>query len=113
MEGMTSRSRRFLWVGILCGLALLAVGGFFVSIGLDKADKYASILGFFIGAIGLIVAVYAIISQGSGRPTIPPGNPSNPEINSPGTMEKNVAKGNTYNGDAQMIIGDHGTMNNN
>jgi hypothetical protein len=45
-----------LWL-VLAGLVLLALGVVFVIVGLDRADKIASIVGAVSGLAGLVVAL--------------------------------------------------------
>ncbi|WP_214103911.1 hypothetical protein [Acrocarpospora catenulata] len=54
---------RLLWaiVGLLTGLALAGLAAYFVKVGLDDADKTASVIGAFIGLIGLGLAGYGIV----------------------------------------------------
>ncbi|MEV5572338.1 hypothetical protein AB0L06_20020 [Spirillospora sp. NPDC052269] len=59
---MTSRTR--VWIG--AGIALVVLVGlaaYLVSQGLDKADKWASVIGLFVALIGLGPAVYGIIKD--------------------------------------------------
>jgi hypothetical protein len=59
---MTGRRRVALWAASTAlGLALLALGVFFVVGGLDRADKTASVVGAFVGVGGLAVSVYGVV----------------------------------------------------
>lgn len=53
------------------GAALLALGVYFVVLGLDRADKLASVVGAFAALIGLVVSVYAVAvtRRGPARPS--------------------------------------------
>jgi drug/metabolite transporter (DMT)-like permease len=57
-----SESRRVVRVGVVVGgVTLIGLGVLFVVAGLDKADKIASILGAFIGLVGLVLAGYGVV----------------------------------------------------
>jgi hypothetical protein len=64
------------WAGsILGGLAVAGLGVFFVLTGLDRADKLASVIGVFVGLIGLTISVYGVVlarrgATASGRQTV-------------------------------------------
>ncbi len=44
-------------------VALGALGWYFIAVGLDRADKLASVLGAFVGLLGLGLAVYGAVSS--------------------------------------------------
>ncbi|WP_182876871.1 hypothetical protein [Microbispora sp. H10670] len=56
------------WGGAGVAVAALAGLGVYLSrVGLDKADKLASVVGLFVGLAGLGVAVYGLVAErGSG-----------------------------------------------
>ncbi|MEV4456180.1 hypothetical protein [Microbispora sp. NPDC049633] len=55
------------WGGAGVAVAALAALGVYLSqVGLDKADKLASVIGLFVALAGLGVAVYALIAERSG-----------------------------------------------
>ncbi|MGS2644174.1 hypothetical protein [Streptosporangium sp. LJ11] len=58
-------SRRALtWSGVAVALVALAtLGWYFITVGLDRADKLASVLGAFVGLLGLGLAVYGAFSS--------------------------------------------------
>ncbi|MFF5114047.1 hypothetical protein [Streptosporangium sp. NPDC000509] len=58
-------SRRALtWSGVAVTLvALAALGCYFIAVGLDRADKLASVLGAFVGLLGLGLAIYGTVSS--------------------------------------------------
>ncbi|GAA0821538.1 hypothetical protein GCM10009525_08520 [Streptosporangium amethystogenes subsp. fukuiense] len=43
--------------------ALVALGWYFIAVGLDRADKLASVLGAFVGLLGLGLAVFGAVSS--------------------------------------------------
>ncbi|XVQ89268.1 hypothetical protein ACQP2K_18185 [Microbispora siamensis] len=43
--------------------ALAALGVYLSRVGLDKADKLASVIGLFVALAGLVVAVYGLIAE--------------------------------------------------
>lgn len=56
MAGMTGRTR--VWIGAGIALAVLVgLAAYLVSVGLDKADKWASVIGVFVALIGLGMAL--------------------------------------------------------
>ncbi len=68
------------WAGGLLTLVTAAVmGAYFAEVGLDKADKLASVIGAFIAFAGIVLAVYGTVTAGPGRSAGPgkePGAPS-------------------------------------
>ncbi|MEU8377850.1 hypothetical protein [Streptosporangium sp. NPDC048865] len=44
-------------------VTLVALGWYFIAVGLDRADKLASVLGAFVGLLGLGLAVYGAVSS--------------------------------------------------
>jgi hypothetical protein len=47
--------------GIVAGLAVVGVGVFFVVTGVEDASLWAGVFGFFVGVLGLVVAVYSAV----------------------------------------------------
>ncbi|MEV5574415.1 hypothetical protein AB0L06_30645 [Spirillospora sp. NPDC052269] len=65
VAGMTGRGR--VWIGGGIALAgLVGLAAYLVSVGLDKADKWASVIGVFVALISLGVAVHSITTNGHG-----------------------------------------------
>ncbi|PRH78009.1 hypothetical protein C6N75_17140, partial [Streptomyces solincola] len=60
---MTQRRRSWL-IGTGALLVLAGLGAFFAFQGLDRADKWASVLGLFVGVAGLALAVYGARAPG-------------------------------------------------
>ncbi|XVQ15325.1 hypothetical protein ACQP1W_23195 [Spirillospora sp. CA-255316] len=64
------RARILLWAGAVVAVgAAVGLAVHLASVGLDKADKWASVCGMFIGLAGLVLAVYGAVrarSAGSG-----------------------------------------------
>lgn len=57
---MTGRVR--VWVGALVGVAILSgLAGYLAVVGLDKADKWASVFGLFVAGVGLGLTVYQLL----------------------------------------------------
>ncbi|MER5620205.1 hypothetical protein ABT061_04090 [Streptosporangium sp. NPDC002544] len=55
--------RTLVWLGVTVALAaLIALGWYFIAVGLDRADKLASVLGAFVGLVGLGLAVFGVVS---------------------------------------------------
>ncbi|WFE93556.1 MULTISPECIES: hypothetical protein [Micromonospora] len=67
------------WVRVLGGVGVgVVLGGlavFLVVAGLDDADKYASVIGLFVGIAALSATVWGIVS---GRPAPGPPSPQAP-----------------------------------
>ncbi|AQZ66199.1 unnamed protein product [[Actinomadura] parvosata subsp. kistnae] len=58
------RKRVLVWGGaVVAAAALAALIVYFVRVGLDNADKLASVIGLFVAIAGLAVAVYGLRSQ--------------------------------------------------
>ncbi|TDC55474.1 hypothetical protein E1281_12165 [Actinomadura sp. KC345] len=65
------RRRALTWGGGIVAVAAAAgLGWHFAAVGLDRADKLASVIGAFVGLTALGVAVYGALSGGGpgGRP---------------------------------------------
>lgn len=59
MSGRTAK-----WVGgVLAAGAGLGMGAYFIAVGLDRADKLASVAGAFIGLGGLVLALYGVARE--------------------------------------------------
>ncbi|MFF4625807.1 hypothetical protein [Nonomuraea jabiensis] len=60
-------SKRVLaWSGAsVTALSLSALGWHFVQVGLDEADKLASVVGVFVAVIGLAATIYGLTSRAS------------------------------------------------
>jgi len=58
-------------VVIVGGLILLGLGAYFVVVGLDRADKIASVIGAFVGLLGLCLSGYALVLTRRGLPQSP------------------------------------------
>lgn len=66
---MTSR----VWAGAGAAVAsVVGLGGYLAVVGLDDADKIASVLGLFVAVAGLAVAVWGLILErrGGDRPAV-------------------------------------------
>ncbi|GAA4101021.1 hypothetical protein [Actinomadura miaoliensis] len=61
--------RRWVWAG--AGLTVGAVAGlgvYFAVVGLDRADKLASVVGALVAVVGLALTVYGLVAgSGAGR----------------------------------------------
>ncbi|GAB2825125.1 hypothetical protein GCM10022221_23970 [Actinocorallia aurea] len=63
---MRATGRWGLWAGLVVGGAAIVAAGFAVrAIGLDNADKVASVVGLGIAAVGLVLAVLSFRRDGS------------------------------------------------
>lgn len=77
---MALRSRMARWVvlvvaAFVAGLCLVALGVFFALQGLDRADKFGSAIGVFVGLAGLGFSGYGAWLARQAR-VQPPGNSS-------------------------------------
>jgi drug/metabolite transporter (DMT)-like permease len=60
------------WLTVLVvGVGLVGLGVYFGRIGLDRADKTASVIGAFSGFAGLALAAYGIVLARRDPPTPP------------------------------------------
>jgi hypothetical protein len=78
-----------IWLLVAGGLTvLLAVVGFVLAVGLDRADKLSSVVSAVLGAVGLFVSLLLIPSRrnasGRGRHHVPPSRPAPAEAGPPG-----------------------------
>ncbi|GII83925.1 hypothetical protein Ssi03_19150 [Sphaerisporangium siamense] len=72
------------------GLALIALAVYFIAIGLDKADKLASVLSALTGLTGLALSWYATMRPSRSQPACPPDNEPPPAQAPPATREDGV-----------------------
>ncbi|MEV4020597.1 hypothetical protein AB0J35_59980 [Nonomuraea angiospora] len=70
IDDVSMRGRVLVWGGaLIVVVALVALGLYLTRVGLDKADKLASVIGLFVAVAGLGVAVYGLVidrQSGSG-----------------------------------------------
>ncbi|MBE3009412.1 hypothetical protein IL992_09395 [Microbispora sp. NEAU-D428] len=94
---------------LLCAGGIAALGGgsalavYLSSVGLDKADKLASVIGLFVGLAGLAAGVWGLLltrRQEAHAPANGPGAVSHDVRNeiSGGTIHGPVIQGHTING---------------
>ncbi|MEV4169445.1 hypothetical protein [Nonomuraea sp. NPDC049709] len=61
------RKRRLVWGGVVVAVVAMAgLGVYFVRVGLEHADKLASVIGVFVALIGLVIAVYGVVGERAG-----------------------------------------------
>ncbi|MFE5325445.1 hypothetical protein ACFRCG_03350 [Embleya sp. NPDC056575] len=54
-------AKTWAWVGgVVAGAALVGLAVYLVVVGLDEADKWASVLGLFVALVGLVVSVVGV-----------------------------------------------------
>lgn len=96
------------WIGaLLFGLVLLGLGGYVVIIGLDQADKLSSVIGLFVGLVGLALSLYGTIAARNATPSPPT------RAGTGGPAEgRGGVQGNTFNGPSVIQSGDHNQQHN-
>ncbi|MEH0975314.1 hypothetical protein V6U77_29755 [Micromonospora sp. CPCC 205546] len=64
---MTVRAGKFWWiVGVVVGLAMIALGLLLARAGLTEADRWASVIGVFVNIGGLMLVVYSAVQARRG-----------------------------------------------
>lgn len=87
-------------IGIMSGgAALLGLGAFFVRVGLERADQLSSVIGVFVGIIGLVLAAYGVVGVRNGSVHSSRNSPPSP-LRREGVT--NVIRGSTVGGSAVM-----------
>jgi hypothetical protein len=82
MAGM--RRRVLIWAGVVVAVAAMAgLGVYFWRVGLDDADKLASVIGVFVALAGLGAAVYGLFSDRA--PAGAQARAARPEVSASGT----------------------------
>jgi hypothetical protein len=61
-DGRVQLSKRVIWLGVI-GASMLGLGVFFAINGLDRSDKYASVLGALLGTASLGLAIGGAIRR--------------------------------------------------
>ncbi|WP_369386219.1 hypothetical protein AB5J72_00195 [Streptomyces sp. CG1] len=103
---MTTGQRIAAWsCAIVVGLTLAALGIYFLTVGLDKADKTASVAGSLIGLAGLGVSIFGLVlarSTTSGR-----ASPQVRQSQQSGAKSTNIqSAGDLTIGDRNRLSGD-------
>ncbi|MEZ0076545.1 hypothetical protein [Planotetraspora sp. GP83] len=79
--------RATVWAGLVSGVgALIALAVYLGVVGLDSADKTASIIGLFVGLAGLFIAARSLRAE-------PPENESAQAETAAQTVQKITARG--------------------
>lgn len=101
--------RVFTWSGAVTALlALTGLGVYFGVVGLDRADKLASVIGAFAALAGLGLAVYGMIRQQRRNPPMPSSSPVPRPAGQPPQANKHTNIARDYA--TQYVVID-GTMN--
>ncbi|MFI0418616.1 hypothetical protein [Spongiactinospora sp. 9N601] len=66
--------------GAVAVTAVAGLAGYFVAVGLDRADKLASVIGVFLGLAGLCLSVYGTVT---GRAAQPPSGSAGADMPAP------------------------------
>lgn len=75
--------------------AAAGLGVYFTRVGLDNADKLASVIGVFVAVAGLAAAVYGLIAEpksSDGRQN-GPNSPARPSASASASGERSIAIG--------------------
>jgi hypothetical protein len=103
--------RALVWVGgTIAVAAATALGTYFTVVGLDKADKLASVVGAFVGFAGLVLSTYGLVSM---RRDASPPSPAEPPISQRGAKPEQGQTHNTFSGGTvhgSVIMGRDVTM---
>ncbi len=86
------RNRVLVWSGaVVAVLAVAALAVYLAEVGLDKADKLASVIGVFIALIGLVMSGYGLVRERSNAspPSPPTRLPAGPQVTK---RQTNVAR---------------------
>ncbi|MFJ8747494.1 hypothetical protein ACIRL2_50230 [Embleya sp. NPDC127516] len=67
---------------VVAGLGVVGLGVFFAVAGLDDADKLASVIGVFVGLVGLGLSVYGIVLARRSPPLPGPAAPGGAAVGS-------------------------------
>lgn len=89
------RKRVLVWTGTGAAVAAMAgLGVYFARVGLESADKLASVIGVFVGLIGLALAAYGLVPGRS--PAAPPAGPEmRPDVSASGSRSVAIGGDNT------------------
>ncbi|MET7649926.1 hypothetical protein [Streptomyces sp. NPDC005486] len=113
---MSTHRRWIVSGGITFSLALLGFGSYFAYVGLEQADKLASILGFFVGSLGLAISMLLALlpSNSNTSSDTTPSCHTEPIATHPSTDAEpsNNLSGNHVHGSAAIVIGNHGRQYN-
>ncbi|MEO3812247.1 hypothetical protein ABGB17_24890 [Sphaerisporangium sp. B11E5] len=96
-----------IWAGgVLFAGAVVAMGVYFARVGLENADRTASVVGAFVGVAGLAVTLYALVN-GSRTPAPPPpdaedGHGATYNTVKDGTVHGPVIQGRDFHGDITL-----------
>ncbi|SEG57675.1 hypothetical protein SAMN05444920_103255 [Nonomuraea solani] len=91
------RKRVLVWSGAVVAVAALAgLGVYFVRVGLEEADRLASVIGVFVALAGLAVAIYGL--AGGRTPEDTPQEPETPRPDVSASGPRSVAIGGDNSG---------------
>ncbi|MFD9376114.1 hypothetical protein ACFWBH_11355 [Streptomyces sp. NPDC059999] len=72
---LTVATRRWLWIGmIILGAFMIALGAYFLHVGIDQSNKIAGISGPFLSLIGIGIATFSAIQARSTSTASPPSS---------------------------------------
>lgn len=78
--------------GVLTAGAVVGLGVYFAVVGLDRADKLATLIGVFVAIAGLALTIYQTLTD---RRSAPPPQPSAAQNTSP-AMHNKITGGTFY-----------------
>jgi hypothetical protein len=90
--------------GVLFAGAVVAMGVYFARVGLENADRTASVIGAFVGLTGLAVTAYGMIAGPRPTASAPPpaGSGDTRNIIRGGTVHGPVVQGRDFHGDITL-----------
>ncbi|MFC6082986.1 SET domain-containing protein [Sphaerisporangium aureirubrum] len=101
---MAARGRKALkWAGgVLFAGAVIAMGVYFARVGLENADRTASVIGAFVGLTGLAVTVYAMLTGTTPGTRRPGGSGETRNTVEGGTVYGPLVQGRDFHGDITL-----------
>ena len=87
MGGMVKRRSLWVWLSLVAGgLVAVALGVTFIVLGLEEADRLASVVGVFFALAGLGVSVYGVMParRGPTQSQAPPPSPAGDDLTTGG-----------------------------
>ncbi|MFD0126107.1 hypothetical protein [Streptomyces virginiae] len=94
---MDGSRRTWMWVGFAVAvLSAAGLGIHFAVVGLDKADKLASVIGAFLALAGLGLAAWGIVRPGAGQAPSPSPSGDDAPVAEPSQRAEASGRGRVY-----------------